>query len=232
MTHEAPSPRGPLDMLAVLGRTEGRVDAQTRLMEIYTFEGLLSIWWHGEPDATDVVLMMGGASGGVLGPGRALYLELGRRMATEGRAAMAVDYRRPGDIDRCLLDTTAAADLGVRNGAERFCLLGHSFGGAVAIQAAVAMPGHVAGVITYSTQSAGCEGASQLDSVPLMLIHGERDSILGPENSRMVQMIAGHGDIRTFPGADHLLVEVADELLDLTHARVTEDFERHSGAAR
>ena len=184
-------------------------------------------------DATDVVLMVGGAAGGVLRDrGGPCTSSSAGAMAAEGRAAMAVDYRRPGDIDRCLLDTTAAADLGARNGAERFCLLGHSFGGAVAIQAAVAMPGHVAGVITYSTQSAGCEGASQLDSVPLMLIHGERDSILGPENSRMVQMIAGHGDIRTFPGADHLLVEVADELLELTHARVTEDFERHSGAGR
>lgn len=228
MTEEGARPRGPLDMLAVLGQTEGRLDEHSRLIEMYTFEGLLSVWWFGAPDATDVVLMVGGAAGGVLGPGRSLHLELGRRMAADGRGAMAVDYRRPGDIDRCLLDTTAAADLAVRNGAERFCLLGHSFGGAVAIQAAIAMAGHAAGVITYATQSAGCEGASHLGDVPLLLVHGERDSILGPENSRMVQMIAGHGDVRTYPGADHLLAEVADELFELSYDRVTENFERHA----
>jgi hypothetical protein len=189
-------------MLAVLGRTEGRLDEHSRLMEIYTLEGLLSIWWFGDPGATDVVLMVGGAAGGVLGPGHALYLELGRSMAGRGRAAMAVDYRRPGDIDRCLLDVAAAADLAIRHGAERFCMLGHSFGGAVAIQAAATLPDHTAGIITYSTQSAGCEDASQ----------------------------GRPGEVQTFPGADHLLEEVADELSETTHHWVVEQFTRHAGS--
>lgn len=231
MPEDSSRPRGPLDMLTVLGRTEGRLDEQSRLMEIFTFEGLLSIWWFGDLHASDVALMVGGAAGGVLGPGRALYLELGRSLAASGRAAMAVDYRRPGDLDRCVLDTAAAADLAVRNGAERFCLLGHSFGGAVVIQTAVALPDHIAGIITYSTQSAGCEDASQIGDTPLLLVHGERDSIIGPENSRMVQMLAGHGDVRTYPGADHLLAQVAEELAELTHRWVVEQFNRHAGNA-
>ncbi len=39
VTDETAKPRGPLDLLAVLGRTEGRLDEHSRLMEIYTVEG-------------------------------------------------------------------------------------------------------------------------------------------------------------------------------------------------
>lgn len=149
--------------------------------------------------------MCGGAMGGVTGPGRALYVELVASMATEGRAAMAVDYRKAGDLSLSFLDTCAAADLAMRNGAKRFVGLSHSFGGAVAVQEAGTFPHLVAGVITYATQSGGCEEATRMGDTPLLLLHGEHDSILGPENSMMVQALAGHGDIRTFPKTDHLM---------------------------
>ena len=220
--------RAPLDMLGALAKAVGELSDTSRLVEIYTMEGLLQILWHGEPGATDVVLMCGGAMGGMLGPGRSLYLELGRSLAAEGRAAMAVGYRRPGDLPRCLLDTCAAADLALRNGAERFVVLGHSFGGAVAIQAASTFTAHTAGVITYATQSAGCEDAARTRGVPLLLLHGERDSLLGPENSMMVQSLAGHGEVRTYPDTDHLMAEAADEIAELTQTWVRERLADHA----
>ncbi len=214
-------------MLGVLAKTDGELSDTSRLVEIYTMEGLLQILWHGAPGATDVTLMCGGAMGGMLGPGRSLYLELGLELAAEGRAAMAIGYRKPGDLTRCLLDTCAAADLALRNGAERFAILGHSFGGAVAIQAASTFATHTAGVITYATQSAGCEEAARLGDTPLLLLHGENDSILGPENSMMVQSLAGTGEVRTFPETDHLMVEAADEIAEITGSWVREKFADH-----
>ena len=56
------------------------------------------------------------------------------------------------------------------------------------------------------------ERAARMGEVPLLLLHGERDSILGPENSHMVRALAGKGEVGTFPEADHLLAEVAHEL--------------------
>lgn len=220
--------RSPLDLLGALAKADGEISETTRIVEIYTMEGLLQIWWYGLPGATDVALMCGGAMGGVLGPGRSLYLELGQQLAEEGRAAMAVNYRKPGDLTRSLLDTCAAADLALRNGAERFVILGHSFGGAVAIQAASTFTEHTAGVVTFATQSAGCEEASRIGTTPLLLLHGENDSILGPENSVMVQQLAGTGELRTFPGADHLLAEVADELATLTGPWIRDRFDEHA----
>jgi len=219
--------RAPLDMLGALARCEGEITATSRLIEIITMEGLLGIWWHGMTDATDVVLMCGGAAGGVLGPGRSLYLELGQELAEQGRAAMAIDYRQPGDTRRCVLDVCAAADLALRNGAERYVILGHSFGGAVAIQAAGIFPTSTAGVITYATQSAGCEEASAMGDVPLLLVHGGSDSILGPENSELVRTLAGHGEVVIIAGADHLLAEQPDRLAELSRNWIAARFEEH-----
>ena len=215
-------------MLGVLAKTDGELSETSRLVEIYTMEGLLQIMWHGDPEATDVVLMCGGAMGGMLGPGRSLYLELGLELAAEGRAAMAIGYRKPGDLTRSLLDTCAAADLALRNGAARFAILGHSFGGAVAIQAASTFAAHTAGVITYATQSAGCEEASRIGDTPLLLLHGERDSILGPENSLMVQTLAGTGEVRMFPDTDHLMAEAADEIAEITRTWLRDKFTAHA----
>ncbi len=219
--------RAPLDMLGALAKCDGEISETSRLIEIITMEGLLSIWWHGEPGATDVVLMCGGAAGGVLGPGRSLYLELGKELAEQGRAAMAIDYRRPGDTRRCVLDVCAAADLALRNGADRYVILGHSFGGAVAIQAAAVFPRNTAGVVTYATQSAGCEQASAMGDVPLLLVHGDSDSILGPENSEMVRTLAGHGEIEIIAGANHMLSEEPDRLLSLSRDWITARFDDH-----
>lgn len=225
-----PTPaRSPLELLGALAKTDAEISDQSRLVEIYTMEGLLQIWWWGEPGAKDVVIMCGGAMGGVTGPGRALYVELAASMAAEGRAAMAVDYRKAGDLSRSLLDTCAAVDLAMRNGAERFVVLGHSFGGAVAVQAAGTFPHLVAGVITYATQSAGCEEAARMGDTPLLLLHGEHDSILGPENSMMVHALAGHGEVRTFPNTDHLMGEVAEEIAEITAEWVRARFDEHAG---
>jgi len=227
-TDTDPGRRSPLDMLGVLAKADGELSETSRVVEIYTMEGLLQIMWHGDPAATDVVLMCGGAMGGMLGPGRSLYLELGLELAAEGRAAMAVGYRKPGDLTRSLLDTCAAADLALRNGAQRFAILGHSFGGAVAIQAASTFAAHTAGVITYATQSAGCEEAARIGDTPLLLLHGERDSILGPENSMMVQSLAGAGEVRMFPDTDHLMAEAADEIAEITGVWVREKLDAHA----
>ena len=232
MADDDQTPKAPLDMLGALARSDAELDETSRLIEIYTMEGLLQVWWFGLPGATDVALMCGGAMGGVLGPGRSLYFEYGRTLAASGRAAMAVSYRRPGDLGRCLLDVCATADLAMRNGAERFVILGHSFGGAVAIQAACTFTKAVAGVVTFATQSGGCEDAALMESVPLLLLHGERDSILGPENSTMVQSLVGHGEVRMFPDTDHLMIEAADELAAITHEWTMARFAEHTNEGR
>jgi pimeloyl-ACP methyl ester carboxylesterase len=109
-------------------------------------------------------------------------------------------------------DVAAAADLAGRRGARRFVVMGHSFGGAVAIQVGAVLAKHCAGVVTLSTQSAGCEVAAELGETPLLLLHGTDDEILPPETSAIVRMLAGQGEVVLLPGTGHLLTEAAEEL--------------------
>jgi pimeloyl-ACP methyl ester carboxylesterase len=107
-----------------------------------------------------------------------------------------------------VLDMAAACDLAERAGGERFVALGHSFGGAVAVGCAIALPDHVTGVATLSTQSAGCEDAARLHGTPMLLIHGDRDEILPPFCSEVVNELAGGlGELMIVPGAGHLLTQ-------------------------
>ena len=202
----------PLDQLEAIARQEVRITPALSHVEVFTMRGLLTVLWHGPRDASSVVVACGGAMGGLLGPADGLYHDLGVSFGEQGIGMLRVGWRRPNDIDLCRLDLLAAADLAARNGAERFVTVGHSFGGAVAVQAAVAMGEWAAGVVTLATQSAGCEAASELGDVPLILFHGDRDELLPPVASEMVRMLAGSGELVMLPGAGHLLTEAGAEL--------------------
>lgn len=204
--------RSPLGMLGVLGIQDVETAPGLRHLEIYTATGLVTVLWHGPPDASDVVVACGGAMGGLLGPANGLYHDLGTALAERGIATLRVGYRRPNDMDRCVHDLAAVADLAWHRGGRRFVTMGHSFGGAVAIQSGIVLGRHAVGVVTLSTQSAGCEDASLLGDTPLLLLHGEHDELLPPETSFVVRDLVGHGNVVLLPHTGHGLVEAADEL--------------------
>jgi pimeloyl-ACP methyl ester carboxylesterase len=202
---------GPLEQLQALAVQEVEVAPGLRHLELYTMGGLLTVLWHGDPANEGAVLACGGAMGSLLGPAEGLYHDLGVALAAEGIGVLRVGYRRPNDLPACVHDLAAVADLATRQGARRFVAMGHSFGGAVVVQLAVALPDAVAGVVTLSTQSAGCEQADRL-VCPLLLFHGDRDELLPPATSEMVRMLAGRGEVVVLPGSGHLLTEAASDL--------------------
>src|SRR4029078_6632185 len=204
----ADDPRSPLDLLEALTVQEVEIAPDLRHLEIYTMRGLLTVLWHGPVDATDVLVTCGGGMGSLLGPAEGLYHDLrvaapargivhsrGVPLAALGIGTLRVVYRKPNDLPRCVHDVAAAADLAGRRGGRRFVVMGHSFGGAVAIQVGAVLGTHCSGVVTLSTQSAGCEVAAELGEPALLLLHGTNDEILPPETSTVVQMLAGHGEV-------------------------------------
>ncbi|MFK7920128.1 MAG: alpha/beta hydrolase [Ilumatobacter sp.] len=209
-----PSNPTALEALHPLASSEVAVHERLTHREVYTSRGLLSALIH-EPivEASPAALVMcGGAMGGLLGPGHGLYQVLGDRWAARGVRTIRINYRSPNDVDRCAHDLACGVEWARDAGAERIVVMGHSFGGAVAVRTAVVMPGSVAGVVTFATQSAGCEVASALAGRPLLLFHGDRDEILPAEASHMVHAIAGHGDVVILEGDGHLLAK-SDEAI-------------------
>ena len=196
----------PFDLIGRLAIQEVRVSETLAHIEVFTGKGLLTLLWHGDRDAERVVVMAGGAMGGLLGPSDGAYHDLGVAFhERHGIGTVRVGYRRPNDLHECILDVAAACDLAARAGGEHFVTVGHSFGGAVAVGAAIALPAHVRGVVTLATQSAGCEAAEQLWPRPLLLLHGDRDEILPVMCSEVVSELAGGGELVVLPGAGHLL---------------------------
>jgi pimeloyl-ACP methyl ester carboxylesterase len=222
-------PRSPLELLEALAVEEVEVAPGLAHLEVYTLRGLLSLLWHGPRDARPVVVTCGGGMGSLLGPAGGLYHWLGEELAPAGIGTVRVGYRKPNDLSRCVHDVAAAADLASRAGARRFVVIGHSFGGAVAIQAGAILGEHCAGVVTLSTQSAGCELAAELGDTPLLLLHGTNDEILPPETSGVVQMLAGHGEVVLLPGTGHLLTQSKDEVRDRVLTFVQSNLRELSG---
>ncbi len=202
----------PLDALGVMASSDVMLTPTLRHVEMYTTRGLLTILWHepaeGAPRQPGALVLCGGAMGGLLGPGDALFHRLGVEWAARGVPVLRVSYRRPNDLDHCCVDVAAAAQLAIGGaGADKVVLMGHSFGGAVAVRVGVGLHEMVAGVATFATQSAGCEPAGGLLGLPFLLFHGERDEILPIEASEMVRMIAGCGEVVRLPGDGHLLAK-------------------------
>ena len=205
---------GPLDMLEALARQEAVITPTYRHLEVFTLRGLLTVLWHGDPDAPAAVVLGGGAMGGTLGPADGFYHWLGEELAPAGSgiSVLRVGWRRPNDLDLCTLDMLAAADLAARGGAEGFVTGGHSFGGAIAVRAGMAMGEWTKGVVTFATQSAGCEEAHGL-AAPLLAYHGDRDEILPAMASEVVgQLVGGPAEVVVCEGAGHLLSEAGDRL--------------------
>jgi len=205
---------GPLDLLEALARQEVVITPTFRHLEVFTMRGLLTVLWHGDPGAEAAVVLGGGAMGGLLGPADGLYHWLGEELGAPGSGigVLRVGWRQPNDIDLCTLDLLAAADLVARSGAERFVTGGHSFGGAIAVRAAMAMGEWTRGVVTFATQSAGCEEAGGL-TAPLLAYHGDRDEILPAVASQVVgELVGGPSEVVVCEGAGHLLTEAGDRL--------------------
>jgi len=207
-------PSGGRDLVAdlgVLARQSVQLEPGLEHHELYTMQGLLTVLWHGPPDAEAVLVACGGAMGGLLGPADGLYQDLGVELAADGIGTLRVGYRMPGELAMCTMDVAAAVQLAERNGAERAVTMGHSFGGAVAVRVGAAVP-MVAGVVGLATQSAGCEVAHGLAGRPLLLVHGDADELLPPDCSLIVRELAGEGEVVVVPGAGHLLREASDLL--------------------
>lgn len=170
--------------------------------------------WYRSAGARGGVVCIGGIGGGFDSPAADLYGRLGRALPAEGVAVIRVRLRLPGDLEACTDDVLAGVAHLRADGVERCGLVGHSFGGAVVIRAALREPA-VAAVVALSTQSYGTESVSRLRR-PLLLVHGAEDAVLPPQASLHVYRRAGpEAELRLVEGAGHGLDESPDQIREI-----------------
>lgn len=172
---------------------------------------------HAAAEGNAGIVWVFGAGGGLGGPAGGLYERLAKQFQVEGITSLQVDYRHPGDLQPCVEDTLTGAAFVEAAGVERVVLVGHSFGGAVVINAGVADPNVIA-VAALSSQSYGASAVGQLSPKALLLMHGESDEVLPPRCSQDLYRAAGEPkEIHLYPGCRHGLDQCRDEIdRDLT----------------
>jgi alpha-beta hydrolase superfamily lysophospholipase len=160
-------------------------------------------------------LFVSGAMGGVTGPAFGVYERLAAALAGRGVTSLRIDYRKPGVFNECVLDALGGASFLRGIGARRLVIVGHSFGGAVAIRVGELADGVVA-VAALSSQLSGAEYVDRLSPKPLLLVHGGADDILDDEASQLIYERALEPKrLVIYPETGHGLAESAEEVYTL-----------------
>jgi alpha/beta superfamily hydrolase len=205
--------------MRILGVEPGDEVAGARKLYLRTSRGSIPVILHTAEDASRAILCVCGAIGGFDGPAM-LYPRLGLIMPHSGFAVARINYRQPNEFDECVLDTLAALTFLKGTGHQRAGLIGHSFGGAVVINAGTLSP-VVTTVVAVSSQLAGAHVVGELAPKPLLLIHGTADTVLSDQCSRMLYDRAGEPRmLKLLEGADHRLNNHGDELFKLVRGWV------------
>lgn len=162
------------------------------------------------------VIWLSGAGGGLDGPARRLYPEASARLQQVGIASLRLDYRRPNDLPASVLDALCGVAFLAGERISRVAIVGHSFGGAVAICAGASSP-RVRAVAVLASQTAGSvQMAPYLAPRSLLIVHGTRDKVLPVGNARAIFEAARQPkQLRLLNDAGHGLSLGREELLAL-----------------
>ncbi len=185
--------------------------AGARKLVMRTTRGSIPMIFHAAAEPDRAALCVSGAIGGFDGPSK-LYSRLGQELPKAGIAIARIDYRAPNEFGECLLDAMAGVAFlrGMRY--RRAALIGHSFGGAVAINAGTLAP-IVTTVVALSSQLAGAHVVAELAPRPLLLVHGTADTILPHQSSEAIYERAQEPKtLKLVPGGDHRFTGLGDEL--------------------
>lgn len=194
-----------LELLLIedVGTTDGVEE-----IHLQTNEGTIITRFHQTPQESDTaVLWVGGAGGGLDGPAGGLYPRLATRLVLHNIASFRLHYRFPGYLEDCVMDTLLGIEYLKARNFTRMALVGHSFGGAVVINAG-ALSKEVVAVSPISTQTYGTALISNLSPKPVLFIHGTADEILPDTCSKSLYAQSGEPkELLLYPGCRHGLDE-------------------------
>lgn len=181
-------------------------------VRLQTNDGTISCRYHTTTNPGAAVLWVIGTHGAPAGPAGGVFERLARRLALDGIASLRLDYRRPGRLIDCVLDVLLGIGFLRNQGHGRVTLVGHSFGGSVAINAGVSSPSVVA-VAALSSQLTGADDIAELSPRPVLLMHGASDEVRSDIGSReLYELAAQPKELALYPGCGHDLIECHEKI--------------------
>lgn len=196
-------------------------------VNLRTSRGYIRCRYYPVKGAQKAAIWVGGVGGDWDTPARGLYPLLCEELQREAIASLRVRFRYSTELKEAILDVIAGITFLQDEGIEEFALIGHSFGGAVVIQAAAQVES-VRTVVTLATQVYGTDPAPELASrCSLLLLHGTDDPVLSPSCSqRLYELALEPKRIIIYPGATHGLDEVADEVYQVVRDWITQQLSK------
>lgn len=183
------------------------------LVGIDTSRGRIDCHYYRAENTDKGVIMVGGIGGGFDTPAEGLYPRLCADLKGAGVSSLRVSFRYPTDLTEAVIDVLVGLGFLKAENVRVFGLIGHSFGGAVVVQAAF-NDSSVKTVVTLATQSYGIGPVSHLpENTSVFLIHGEADETLPPSSSIYAYNLAHEPKkIKIYEKAGHGLKEASDEV--------------------
>jgi fermentation-respiration switch protein FrsA (DUF1100 family) len=195
-------------VLRILGAEARQLDDGTVGVYLTTTRGMLTGRMHISPNSPGVVLW--GSRGSIEEPRDRLYAELAQELTGLGISSLRLFFRMPDSappgFDECVLDMLAGISFLRGIGAQGIALVGTSFGGGVVINAGALSPFATA-VVAMASQLHGARGnADKIAPRPLLLVHGEEDTVIEYEASQIILNWAGEPkEFVLFPKMGHSL---------------------------
>ncbi len=198
--------------MKIIGTHSEKQNQNQEHVVIDTDEGNIECIFHDLKSGRGVIWLCG-ALGGFDGPSFGIFKTLSEQLVSDGISSLRLHYRYPGQFDECVQDVLVGIKFLNGTGIDDIALVGHSFGGAVAIQAGT-LSKLVKTVIGLASQTAGARNVARLAPRPLLLIHGERDRNLSPECSEYIYEWAKKPkELKILKNNGHFLREAHNDLL-------------------
>lgn len=183
-------------------------------VKIETSRGRIDYAYYRAEGTDKGVIMVTGVGGGFDSPADSLYPRLSADLKDEGISALRIKFRDPKDLAEALIDVLVGLEFLESENVRTFGLIGHSFGGAVIVQAAYNNK-KVKTIVMLSTQGRGIDPISFLPKdTSVFLIHGEEDEAISPDVSVLAYNMAHEPKrIEVYDAsAGHELDEVSEEI--------------------
>lgn len=199
-------------------------------VRLTTAQGIIEARWTGVQNPSRAVMWLGGGpdepgrdDDGFDSPARQLYPRLIAEFKEEGIAGLRIRFRDPTHLREAVHDALAGMAFLKRQRVVATGLVGYSFGGAVAAQAAGLTP-HVRALVLLATQSYGAAAVAHLGPrCPVLVVHGAEDEVLPHSCAEAVFAMTRHPKrLELLPGTGHALDEAADMVTRMTRTWLRE----------